>query len=341
MRTAAHRDAEPNPTPGVSPDETPQTTPREVAPEVASEAASAAASDATSEAATHVASEAVEDGAASEAPAVPGTATEGANDATLLSRAVCDGDMRRFECSICLDVLLDPRQCRSGHAFCLLPCLATHLESSEICPVCRVPIDFDTVGRNLLLEDQLNAMQFQCKNADCPATLSRAELDAHEQRCPYRLVQCECRSVVVQHMFREHVEECQLWAGRCLAQAQVEQLEADLLALQAEAQHEVVRRKQVEGFLLFARRRTRDVAIERDSKDARIAALTAERDAAQFYAHHNEFIFSTMLDDIMRQLRMQPNPWETPEQKTAHIMFQLSRLMNAMGQQPGVMPRGV
>lgn len=79
-----------------------QTTPREVAPEVASEAASAAASDATSEAATHVASEAVEDGAASEAPAVPGTATEGANDATLLSRAVCDGDMRRFECSICL-----------------------------------------------------------------------------------------------------------------------------------------------------------------------------------------------------------------------------------------------
>ena len=59
-----------------------------------------------------------------------------------------------FHCSICYNVLKDPRMCRNNdHAFCL-DCITEHLKvNSQTCPVGNDHLSVDTLRRARLLNN--------------------------------------------------------------------------------------------------------------------------------------------------------------------------------------------
>eukprot|EP00667_Euglena_gracilis_P004492 EG_transcript_4512 len=217
--------------------------------------------------------------------AAPPPAEPDRSECTLLSLALCDRDTQDFECCICFDLLADPRQCINGHP-CCLACLTLHLQLSQTCPTCRIPMRLETAGRNLQLERQISALRFRCKNEGCPATFVRVERETHEQQCQYRLVECACRCRAAVHAFYAHLQKCVVWrdAGQLagdLARAarRVADLEAELQRLQAD---------------LDSRLRDVDAAHQEREK---------ERDEEWDKERRG---FSAVLDGVLKELQKQP-----------------------------------
>eukprot|EP00667_Euglena_gracilis_P007278 EG_transcript_7351 len=238
--------------------------------------------------------------ASSPATASPPAEPERLED-TLLSLALWDGDAQDFECCICFDLLTDPRQCIKGHP-CCLACLTRHLEVSQTCPTCRIPMQLETACRNLHLERQISALRFRCKNEGCSATFLRVERDQHEVQCQYRFVECACRCRVAVHNFYAHLPTCAVWrdAGRLAQEAaqatrRASDLEAEVRRLRADLDS---RLHDADAALTQARAEVNTLRIW---KEAATAELGSKLDAA----NKEQAKFSTMLDGILKELQKQ------------------------------------
>ena len=98
-----------------------------------------------------------------------------------------------FHCSICYNVLKDPRMCRNNdHAFCL-DCIAEHLKvNSQTCPECNDHLSVDTLRRPRLVNNYLSKLKINCNHASrgCPEFICVEDLESHVKSCGFSPVMC-------------------------------------------------------------------------------------------------------------------------------------------------------
>ena len=99
-----------------------------------------------------------------------------------------------FHCSICYNVLKEPRMCRNNeHIFCRA-CISEHLKvNCETCPECNEHLSLDTLRKApRVLRNCLFKLKINCDHANrgCPQFTCLEELETHVSNCGYALVLC-------------------------------------------------------------------------------------------------------------------------------------------------------
>ena len=131
-------------------------------------------------------------------------------------------------CSICKNVLRDPRICQNEHAFCF-SCISQHLRNSHTCPECREDLTPETLKTPRILKNILSELKIKCEfmergcpesgllqnlqkhteecrfaptrcvHEGCEITLNRKDKEIHEKQiCPFRIKNChDCKNIKV------------------------------------------------------------------------------------------------------------------------------------------------
>ena len=163
-----------------------------------------------------------------------------------------------FHCSICFNVLKDPRTCKNNdHAFCL-GCISEHLRVSlETCPKCKEDLTVATLRRSRLLNNYLSKLKINCDHASrgCLEYICLQDLERHAGSCGFAPVMCsnENCGMVINKQEREHHETvvCEYRKEECLdsgkLQEAVERLEGRLMELEGKAETNHVEMKSIVG----------------------------------------------------------------------------------------------
>ncbi len=98
-----------------------------------------------------------------------------------------------FHCSICYNVLKEPRMCRNNeHVFCLA-CITQHLKvNHKTCPECKERLSLDTLRRPRVLNNYLSKLKINCDYASrgCREFICVEDLEAHVANCGFVPVLC-------------------------------------------------------------------------------------------------------------------------------------------------------
>ena len=98
-----------------------------------------------------------------------------------------------FHCSICYNVLKEPRMCRNNeHVYCLA-CISEHLKvNSQTCPECNEHLSVDTLRRPRVLNNMLSKLKINCDYASrgCPEFTCVEGLETHVANCEFAPVFC-------------------------------------------------------------------------------------------------------------------------------------------------------
>ena len=162
-----------------------------------------------------------------------------------------------FHCSICFNVLKDPRTCKNEHAFCL-DCISEHLRvNSETCPECKEDLTVATLRRPRLLNNYLSKLKINCNHASrgCVEYICVEDLESHAGSCGFAPVMCsnENCGMVINKQEREHHETvvCKYRKEECLdsgkLQEAVERLEGRLMELEGKVDTNHVEMKRIVG----------------------------------------------------------------------------------------------
>ena len=163
-----------------------------------------------------------------------------------------------FHCSICFNVLKDPRTCRNNeHAFCL-DCISEHLRvNSETCPECKEDLTVATLRRPRLLNNYLSKLKINCDHASrgCLEFICVKDLESHAGSCGFAPVLCsnENCGMVINKQERKHHETvvCDYRKEECLdngkLQEAVERLEGRLMESEGKAETNHVEMKRIVG----------------------------------------------------------------------------------------------
>ena len=128
-----------------------------------------------------------------------------------------------FHCSICYNVLKEPRMCRNNeHIFCL-DCISEHLKvNSETCPECNEHLNLDTLRKApRVLRNYLCKLKINCDHASrgCPQFTCLQELETHVSNCGYAPVLCsnaECgMEINKQDKVHHETEVCEYRKLKC------------------------------------------------------------------------------------------------------------------------------
>ena len=164
-----------------------------------------------------------------------------------------------LHCSICYNVLKEPRMCRNNeHLFCL-DCITEHLRvNSQTCPECNEHLSVDTLRRARLANKYLSKLKINCDHASrgCPKFTCLEELKIHVATCGYAPVLCsnaECgMEINKQDKVRHETEVCEYRRVKChdcgQIQDDVETLKTSLLELdqKVEATNKEIKNSHVE-----------------------------------------------------------------------------------------------
>ena len=127
-----------------------------------------------------------------------------------------------FHCSICYNVLKEPRMCRNNeHLFCL-DCVTEHLRvNSQTCPECNEHLSVDTLRKARVVNNFLSKLKINCDHASrgCPEFTCLEELKTHVATCGYAPVLCsnaECgMEINKQDKVRHETEVCEYRRVKC------------------------------------------------------------------------------------------------------------------------------
>ena len=127
-----------------------------------------------------------------------------------------------FHCSICYNVLKEPRMCRNNeHIFCLA-CISEHLRvNSQTCPECNDHLSVHTLRRARLASNYLSKLKINCDHASrgCAELTCLEDLETHVANCDYAPVFCanaECGMVINKRERVHHeTEMCQYRKVKC------------------------------------------------------------------------------------------------------------------------------
>ena len=147
-----------------------------------------------------------------------------------------------FHCSICYNVLKEPRMCRNNeHVFCL-DCITEHLKvNSQTCPECNEHLSVDTLRRPRLLNNYLSKLKINCDHASrgCPEFICVENLESHVESCGFSPVMCSNQNcgMEINKQDKDHHENevCQYRKVKCQdcgkMQEVVARLEGSLMEL--------------------------------------------------------------------------------------------------------------
>ena len=127
-----------------------------------------------------------------------------------------------FHCSICLNVLKEPKMCRRNqHVFCS-SCIERHLQNSATCPECMEELTVDTLNQaprvywNCLSELNINCDYF---TRGCHDFVQLGGLQSHVMNCGFAPVKCSndgCAVVVNKRdQIHHETEVCELRKVKC------------------------------------------------------------------------------------------------------------------------------
>ena len=164
-----------------------------------------------------------------------------------------------FHCSICYNVLKEPRMCRNNeHLFCL-DCVTEYIRvNSQTCPECNEHLSVDTLCRARVVNNFLSKLKINCDHASrgCPEFTCLEELKTHVATCGYAPVLCsnaECgMEINKQDKVRHAIEVCEYRRVKChdcgQIQEDVETLKRSLLQLdeKVEASNKEMKENHVE-----------------------------------------------------------------------------------------------
>ena len=165
-----------------------------------------------------------------------------------------------FHCSICYNVLKDPRMCRNNdHAFCL-GCITEHLKvNSQTCPECNDHLSVDTLRRPRLLNNYLSKLKINCDNASrgCAEFICVENLESHVENCGFGPVMCsnENCGMEINKQDKDHHENevCESRNVKCQdcgkMQEVVGRLEGSLMELDENVEKNHVDMKKIVGKL--------------------------------------------------------------------------------------------
>ena len=165
-----------------------------------------------------------------------------------------------FHCSICYNVLKDPRMCRNNdHAFCL-DCITEHLKvNSQTCPECNDHLTVDTLRRPRLLNNYLSKLKINCDHASrgCPEFICVENLESHVESCGFSPVMCSnknCGMEINKQDKDNHENEiCEYRKVKCQdcgkMQEIVGRLEGSLMELDEKVEKNHVDMKKIVGKL--------------------------------------------------------------------------------------------
>ena len=125
-------------------------------------------------------------------------------------------------CSICLEIFVEPMQCKQGHVFCKA-CIEKTLEEKEECPMDRSKLQVADLGRALVVETIMDRMRVHCPHADgskhCDWVGKVSERQAHtNDECGHTLVPCPhdgCEVSVQRRVVSEHAASCEQRVEAC------------------------------------------------------------------------------------------------------------------------------
>ncbi len=136
-----------------------------------------------------------------------------------------------FHCSICYNVLKEPRMCRNNeHIFCRC-CITEHLNvNSHTCPECKEDLTVDTLRRAPRLATKyLSELKINCDYSDrgCHEYIRLEELDSHVKNCGFAPVKCsneECEMVIDKREIIHHESAvCEYRKVKCHSCVKIEQ----------------------------------------------------------------------------------------------------------------------
>ena len=99
-----------------------------------------------------------------------------------------------FKCSICLNVLNNPKSCRNNQHYFCSGCIDEHLKNSRTCPQCMEELTPETLIQpprvllNCILELRIKCLHSQ---RGCPKYVQLGRLQNHADECGFAPAQCE------------------------------------------------------------------------------------------------------------------------------------------------------
>ena len=135
-----------------------------------------------------------------------------------------------FHCSICYNVLKEPRTCRNNeHIFCDA-CIREHLKvNAQTCPECNEHLTIDTLRRPRVVNNYLSKLKINCDHAGrgCPQFTCLEELETHVASCGYAPAWCsnaECgMEINKQDKLHHETEVCEYRRVKCHDCAQIQE----------------------------------------------------------------------------------------------------------------------
>ena len=129
-------------------------------------------------------------------------------------------------CSICLEVFVEPMQCKQGHVFCKA-CIEKTLEEKEECPMDRSKLLKADLSRALVVENLIGRTRVRCPHASqhtdgaehCDWLGPVSERQEHfDDECGHTLVPCPhdgCGVRVQRRVVSEHAASCEQRVEAC------------------------------------------------------------------------------------------------------------------------------
>ena len=240
-----------------------------------------------------------------------------------------------FHCSICYNVLKDPRMCRNNeHIFCLA-CISEHLRvNSQTCPECSEHLSVDTLRRARLASNYLSKLKINCDHASrgCAELTCLENLETHVTNCGYAPVLCsnpECGMVINKRERVHHETEiCQYRKVKCHDCGQIQEdvgtLKGSLLELdgKVETAHKEMKKsvgelkgslKELNGKVMKAAKNSQD-QIEQEVKEVKKEVKDVKESVSKVNKDVDEVkvMMSQVLEklNMLEQLNRLPSPTE-------------------------------
>ena len=215
-----------------------------------------------------------------------------------------------LHCSICYNVLKEPRMCRNNeHLFCL-DCITEHLRvNSQTCPECNEHLSVDTLRRARLANKYLSKLKINCDHASrgCHEFTCLEELKTHVATCGYAPVLCsnaECgMEINKQDKVRHETEVCEYRRVKChdcgQVQEDVETLRRSLLEHdeKVEAANKEIRNNHVEVKQAVGKLERRLVEL-----DAKVEALNTSQDQISAQIKQDQQQAKKEINDVKESL---------------------------------------
>lgn len=123
-------------------------------------------------------------------------------------------DMLR--CSICFNLVRDPRECIHCDKLFCSNCLSITRKYSNKCPNCQQNGHWKAMNR-YLREITYDHIKIRCCNPDCDVISTVVDIAKHENICPFRRISCVyCLEILLLSQAEEHNSMCPKYPIECM-----------------------------------------------------------------------------------------------------------------------------